>query len=135
MRGTLREALRLLHGDVPAMVLDNLLYDRQSHARAIFLTMTYKRLKKVMTNHFRDSWPVVADPYLKALAIAPHPDDEILAFFNAVDDDLRLVLPTTDGQLTHVLHVFDGVVLTQRMTAETVKRRDLWAEVERLKKK
>jgi hypothetical protein len=55
------------------------------------------------------------------------PDDEILAFFNAVDDDLRLVLPMADGRLTHVLHVFDAMVLTQRMTAETAKRRDLWA--------
>src|SRR4051812_26433366 len=71
----------LLHGDVPAMVLDNLLYDRQPHARAIFLTMTYKRLKKIMTNHFRDSWPIVADPYLKALAIAPHPDVNVPALY------------------------------------------------------
>lgn len=63
---------------------------------------------------------------LTAQPDATYPDDQILAFLAAVDEDLPLVVPTQDGRLTHVLHVFDGMVLTHRVSAETGGRTDLW---------
>lgn len=57
-----------------------------------------------------------------------YPDDELMAFLTAVrDEQLRLVVPTVDGRLTHVLHCFDGMVLVHRLTADTTSRADLWA--------
>lgn len=41
--------------------------------------------------------------------------------------DLHLVLPLADGRLTHVIHVFDELVLTQAATAPTAGRTDFWA--------
>lgn len=55
------------------------------------------------------------------------PYDEVLGFLEDVDESLDLVVPLVDGRLSHVLSLFDGLVLTDRVTAHTTGRHDLWA--------
>jgi len=55
------------------------------------------------------------------------PYDEVLGFLDDADESLDLVVPLVDGRLSHVLSLFDGLVLTERATARTSGRNDLWA--------
>jgi hypothetical protein len=64
---------RLLHGNVAAVILENLLHHGQSHPGAIFLAMAHKGLEQPVANSLRDSGTVIRDANFQTFTLPSQP--------------------------------------------------------------
>src|ERR1019366_1805047 len=71
---------RLLHRNIAAVVLQNLLHHGQSHPRPILLAMTDKGLEQPVAHRLGNSRPVILDANLKALPRASQLDVDFAGF-------------------------------------------------------